>query len=227
MKVKICGIQTPEQAINVVNMRADAIGILVGFGRELAPNDISIEQARGIVQAASGLPNGVSTFMLTIAADPETNIQFASAVKPSHIQLTGDISPEGVKRIKQALPDLNIVKVIHVHGRDAIQAAKDFEETNVLSALLLDSKVGDMTGGTGKTNDWSISSEIVKASHLPVWLAGGLRVTNIRDAMSMVEPYGVDVETGVQNSDGSKNYEQIREFIEIAHFETSGIERPH
>lgn len=225
MKVKICGIQNPEQAINVGKMRADAIGILVGFGKDLAPNDISMEQARAVVEAAHGLPNPIDTFMLTHAVDPERNILFASDVQPSHVQLTGDVTPEGVKQIKQALPDLNIIKVISIMGPEAIQRAKEYDETGALNALLLDSRVGNMRGGTGRTHDWSISREIARSSHLPVWLAGGLRVTNLRDAMSIVDPDGVDVETGVQNPDGSKNYDLIREFIEIAHNQASGIER--
>jgi phosphoribosylanthranilate isomerase len=110
------------------------------------------------------------------------------------------------------------VKVIAVLNEEAILIAQAYEKTGSLQALLLDSKVIDyMTGASGKTHDWSISRKIVTNSRLPIWLAGGLRVTNLQSVIDTVGPYGVDVQTGVQNADRSKNYDLISNFIEIAH----------
>jgi phosphoribosylanthranilate isomerase len=226
MKSKICGIRTPEEALNTARLHPGAIGILVGFDKAIAPNVVSEEQAHSIVEALHTQPYNIDTFLLTDKDDPETNIHFAETVGSSHIQLLGDVTPEGIRRIKETLPELKIVKVIHIIGLESIEVAKQYEATNNLDALLLDSRVGRVRGGTGKTHDWSISEEIARESHLPVWLAGGLRISNLKGAMKKVKPYGVDVETGVQNLDGSKNYELIGEFIQIAEGTLNGnIER--
>lgn len=224
MQVKICGIRTPEEAINVGRLHPSAIGIIVGFKRSIAPNNVSEEQARSIVEAVNTLPNPIDTFILTEDQDPETNLRYARSIKPSHLQLTGNITPEDVKKIKEGMPGINIVKVIHIAGSEIIDLARAYENTGVLSALLLDTGTENKTGGTGKTHDWAVSREIIKNSNLPVWLAGGLRVTNLRDAIDQVQSYGVDVETGVQNPDGSKNYGLIREFIQIATEQSTGKE---
>lgn len=216
MKSKICGIRTPEEALNTARFHPSAIGILVGFDKEIAPNAISEEQAHSIVETLRTQPFYIETFLLTDKDDPETNIHLAKTVGSSHIQLLGDVTPEGIKRIKEALPELKIVKVIHITGPESLKLARRYEAINDLDALLLDSREGRVRGGTGKIHDWSISAEIARASNLHVWLAGGLKVSNLREAMKTVKPYGVDVETGVQNSDGSKNYKLIREFIQIA-----------
>lgn len=217
MKVKICGIRNPEEAIKVCQLQPDAIGILVGFDKEVAPNVISIEQAREIIQVARSLPYSIETFLLTDKNDPETNFEFASQVGNSHLQLLGDITTEGITQLKRKLPQVEMVKVIHITGPESISLAGAYDECEAVSALLLDSRVGiEKKGGTGITHDWTISQRIARDSHKPVWLAGGLKVNNIRDAIDQVGPYGVDVETGVQNHDGSKDYELIRDFIYIA-----------
>lgn len=225
MKVKICGIRTLEEAIDVGRLQPSAIGILVGFDKALAPNVVSEEQARRIVEVVHTLPYVIDTYMLTDEMDPEINIKYATSVGSSHIQLLGDVTLEGVTRIKEELPELNIVKVVHITGPESIDLARQYEATGVLESLLLDSRMGNVRGGTGRVHDWIISREIVRESRLPVWLAGGLRVTNLRDAMNQVQPDGVDVETGIQNPDGSKNYELIREFMEIAKSQLGSKER--
>lgn len=227
MEVKICGIRTPEEAIKVGELRPSAIGILVGFQKTIAHNMVSEEQARNIVEAINNLPYSIDTFLLTEDDDPETNIRYADFTGVSHLQLTGDISPSNVKKVRERMPGLNIVKVVHIIGPEAVGLARQCEETGAINALLLDTMDPNATGGTGRTHDWSISREIVRKIHLPVWLAGGLKVTNLQDAIDQVQPFGVDVETGVQNTDGSKNYELIKEFIEIARGYSNGREILH
>jgi phosphoribosylanthranilate isomerase len=195
MKVKICGIRTPEEAMSIANLNVDALGVVVGFDQTLAPDNIQVETARAIVEATKKLAHRIDIFLLTNTVDPHTNIRWAKAIKPSHIQLTADMSPEDVVKIKKSLPRLNIVKVIPVLNEEAILIAQAYEKTGSLQALLLDSKVIDyMTGASGKTHDWSISRKIVTNSRLPIWLAGGLRVTNLQSAIDTVGPYGVDVQ---------------------------------
>ncbi len=212
MKVKICGIRTPEEALHVAQFHPDAIGILVGFG-SIAPNEVSVEQAEKIVKTTQTLSFPLDTFLLTKANDPETNIQYINNIHPSHIQLTGDISPEDTKKVKEYSSKTKVVKVIHVIDEQSINFAKKYTDVD---ALLLDSRIENKTGGTGKIHDWTISQKIIKEINLPIWLAGGLTINNVENAISQVNPYGVDVETGVQNPDGSKNFELIQKFIQLA-----------
>ncbi|HEX6461826.1 MAG TPA: hypothetical protein VFZ58_00950 [Candidatus Saccharimonadales bacterium] len=86
--------------------------------------------------------------------------------------------------------------------------------------MLLDSSAGTVArGGTGKTHDWDISRHIVEQCLKPVWLAGGIRLHNVENAIRSVKPFGIDVETGVQLPDGSKNYLAIQDFLTVVrHF---------
>ena len=217
MKVKICGIRTVGEAKRVHELGTDAIGVLVGFDESVAPNVIPKEKARQIVKCIHNLRDPVETFLLTDKKDAETNYLYSSYIGNSHIQLLGDIKTEDIIRLKKELPEVGIVKVIHVSGYDAVKFAEEYGACRAVDALLLDSRIGyEKRGGTGITHDWTISRKIVKNSHKPVWLAGGLRTSNLRDAIVSVRPYGVDVETGVENPDGSKNYDEIGRFIYIA-----------
>ena len=173
-------MRNEEEALKVAELRPDAIGlILEGIGTNL----ISKEKAQQIVQAVNRLNMRISTFLLTNATDPQTNIEYASFVGSTHIQLKGMISPQNVEVIKREMPQLRIVKVIHVTGPEAIEVAKSYEDTGVLDALLLDSSLGNMTGGTGKVHNWAVSRSIVEASSVPIWLAGGLNPTNLRTSI--------------------------------------------
>ena len=102
------------------------------------------------------------------------------------------------------------------HQKRSIEFSQLYEKCNYVDELLLDSRTGNKTGGTGIVHEWNISRRIVRQSRKPVWLAGGLKISNLKEAIRTVKPYGVDVETGVQNPDGSKNYYSINEFISIA-----------
>ncbi len=217
MKVKICGIRTVEEAMKVAEMHPDALGIIVGFNQDIAPNVIPEDRAKEIVQSIQKLPYKIDTFLLTDKYDAETNTQYSRNIGNSHIQLLGDVSISDVIRIRRELPKLGIVKVIHVTGYEAVSLAREYEACDAVDALLLDSRIGyRKRGGTGQTHDWGISRKITENSRKPIWLAGGLTVYNLRDAIEAVNPYGVDVETGVQKTDGSKNYDAIREFISVA-----------
>ena len=74
-----------------------------------------------------------------------------------------------------------------------------------------------MRGATGITHDWSVSSRIVEMVRKPVWLAGGLSLANVQQAIDRVRPYGIDVETGVQAPDGSKDFDHIAHLVQFAH----------
>jgi phosphoribosylanthranilate isomerase len=102
--------------------------------------------------------------------------------------------------LRQVLPGVSLVQVIHVRGDEAVDEALDCALG--VDALLLDSGQPDsptrQLGGTGRTHDWSLSAEIVRRSPVPVFLAGGLTPDNVAQAIARVRPFGVDVCSGVR-----------------------------
>lgn len=85
-----------------------------------------------------------------------------------------------------------------------------------MEAIIVDSRTRDRIGGTGMTHDWSISSEIRKNLRKPLILAGGLKPENLGEAILKVRPFGVDVNSGVEDREGRKDMEKVRDFVRIA-----------
>lgn len=214
MKVKICGIPTVAVAERVCALRPDAIGIYVDA--EMGANSTNIDTAKKIVSIAKKF--SIETFLLTCLQDAESIAELCLKIRNTHVQLATrklEIPIEEVKKLKTILPKVQLVKVIGVTGDESKALAKKYDNSFAIDQLLLDSKVGDLPGGTGVTHDWNVSRQIVLESNKPVWLAGGIKLQTVTKAIATVNPYGVDVETGMQNPDGSKNYTTMQEFIEI------------
>jgi phosphoribosylanthranilate isomerase len=118
--------------------------------------------------------------------------------------------------LKQELPAIRLVQVIHVYGEESITEAKNAAQ--FVDALLLDSgnqklKVKEL-GGTGRTHDWTISRKIRNAVSVPVYLAGGINANNVLDAAKEVEPFGIDLCSGVREN-GKLNEERLEEFFSV------------
>jgi len=121
-----------------------------------------------------------------------------------------------VSAVKTVLFNTKIYVAISVTGDESIAIAKNFESS--ADTVILDSvnKETGARGGTGKTHDWSISKKIVDSTLLRVILAGGLNPGNVVDAIKAVRPYAVDVNSGVSNPDGTKDFLRVKEFVERA-----------
>lgn len=119
------------------------------------------------------------------------------------------------QKLKLALPGINIVQVIHVADEDSILEA--IEVSQYIDAILLDSgnqklQVKEL-GGTGRTHDWQISRKIRESIQVPTFLAGGLNSNNVADAIAQVNPFGVDVCSGVR-TDGKLDEQKLKSFFE-------------
>lgn len=210
MKVKICGIKRIEDALKAVEYGADVIGLLINTGSK---NSIDENTARRIIEQ---LPRDFTTVMVVTITDIEEIIRLAKYIGVSAIQIHGGNSPEDIIKIKKELPNINIVKTIHVTSQDIIEDCKKYFDT--VNEILLDSSNPETgaLGGTGMTHDWNISRDIVEKSLVPVILAGGLNPENVAEAISIVRPYGVDVQSGVNGQDGFKDYRKMKDFIDKA-----------
>lgn len=207
-KVKICGNTNVDDARAALSFGADMLGFIVNVPE--SKSNITPEQVHEIISA---LPSG-ETVMVTTATDAEEIKKLALATGVSTIQYHGDVSPETITEIKDELPNIAAWKVIHVKDESAIDEARRYE--HIVDAILLDTAQGGQVGGTGATHDWNISRIIRESFSKPVILAGGLNPDNVGEAIRIVRPYAVDVNSGVSNSDGMKDLKKIQRFIERA-----------
>ncbi len=210
MRVKTCGIRNEAEAALAVSLEADALGFLIGLNY---PTDDEVAPAvAGHIIAA--LPPFLSSVLVTHRTDAEWVADTCRSIGCSAVQLHGDFPLEQIPVLRRMVPHVRIIKVVHVV--DAQSVARATLAARWADAVQLDTKTGTRIGGTGKTHDWSISAQIVKAVHKPVILSGGLRPENIHQAIRMVRPYAVDVNSGVENPDGSKSAVKMESFIRLA-----------
>jgi len=204
---KICGIKSVHDAQGAAVAGADFLGFHVDLhgGRSL----LSADDAAKII---AGLPQGVTSVVVTSVAEPTRLIELARTTGANILQLYGDATPETILKVKAALPAVQIWKVINISGSEALQKAQTYE--NAADALALDSapKAG-RRGGTGETHEWGVSKKIVSSVAIPVVLAGGLNAENVAGAIQIVHPYAVDVNSGVSNPDGSKDLAKVEIFV--------------
>ena len=204
-RVKICGVQSLEDALACVSAGADAIGMLVDV--KISPRCISASKAKTIV---SGLPPFVTPVIVLMPSSAEEVAEAGRIVRPGAIQLHGEESPEMLRQIKSRLPWVRLIKTIHVGSGREVAKAKAYE--GCADAILLDT-LSPSYGGTGKVHDWAISAEIIKALDMPVLLAGGLSPANVTEAVSKARPFAVDVSSGVENGHRRKDMQKVKEFI--------------
>ncbi len=144
----------------------------------------------------------VSSFLLTSEQSAAGIIEHVKRVHTNTVQVVDELTEGGYRQVREALPYLRIVQVIHVTGEESIEEALRVHQE--VDAILLDSgtpKAAVKTlGGTGNVHDWTISRRIVENVSVPVFLAGGLHAGNVAEAIRQVGPFGVDVCSGVRTN---------------------------
>lgn len=195
-RIKICGITNLEDALCAVTAGADAIGFVF---YEKSPRYVHPEKVGQIV---SELPPFVTTVGLFVNADPEIIKQTMRTAKLNVVQLHGDEAPEDC-----SLSPYPVIKAVRVKDADSLVGIDNYN----VSALLLDAWNDQQYGGTGESFDWQLAKKLT--GRLPIILAGGLTPDNVAQAIQVVNPYAVDVSSGVEKSPGRKNHNKIREFI--------------
>lgn len=207
-RLKICCISSWAEAQLAIRYGANALG-LVG-DMPSGPGIIDDDLAREIARAT---PPTVDTFLLTSrerAEDIADHVQFCGTTT---VQIVRHIEPSEYVRLARRLPATRLVQVIHVEDEGAFELVRAYEP--YVHGFLLDSgrpsaPVAEL-GGTGRSHDWRISSEIVRSTTKPVFLAGGLRPANVRWALETVRPFGVDLCSGVRTED-RLDEEKLRDF---------------
>ena len=177
---------------------ADAVG-LVG---QMPSGPGPITDAE-IARIAAATPPPVASFLLTSETSADAIAAHAERTGPSVVQIVSHIDPREAARLAERIPQLRRVQVVHVEGGEALDLIAAYAP--FVHAFLLDSgrpgRPVPELGGTGRTHDWSISAAFVRASPVPVFLAGGLTASNVGDAIRRVRPFGVDLCSGVRSDD--------------------------
>lgn len=194
-RIKICGIKSLEVAQAALAYGADYLGFVFAEGKRT----VSPELVSGILK---GLPAKTRTVGVFLNQSPETVAAIARIAGISHIQLHGEEDP-----LAYCFIGLPIIKAIPVTPAGQVQ------NTPIIGSLygLLDTRLPGQTGGTGTPFNWEAARN--NSLELPCFLAGGLNAANVREAITILKPYGVDVSSGVE-TEGTKNPELIRRFIE-------------
>ena len=207
---------------------ADALGLVSAM-----PSGPGVIDEDLIAEIAAGVPPPVATFLLTPLTEPDaivaqwrrcrtSTIQLVSSLLPAAAGADADADVRGLApaqvlaAVRAQLPGVKLVPVVHVEGEGAIDEARALAAAGA-DALLLDSgKPGAKTpelGGTGRVHDWAISRRLVEAvAPVPVFLAGGLKPENVREAIGAVRPFGVDVCSGVR-SGGRLDIERLMALV--------------
>lgn len=199
VRVKICGMTNIEDALAAVRFGADALGFIF---YHKSPRYISPVKAGEII---SLLPPFVTTVGVFVNEQVEVMQDIVNSTGIDVVQLHGDEQPEVCQHFKR------VVKVFRVRDKESLLKMGKYN----VSAFLLDTYTDHAFGGTGHTFDWNIACEV--KHHGSVILAGGLTPENIERAIKMVDPYGVDVVSGVEGHEkGKKDIHKMKMFIERA-----------
>ena len=214
--IKICGVTSLEDALMVSEAGADYLGVLVNVS--LSPRSLTVKEAREIFNSIT-----CPAVLLTFDLPPERVIEVGRELKPFAIQLAGDESEEDVLKIDTTL-SCEIWKTLHITADKkkvgvsaVVNKIKKFTAAGI-DRIILDSAVmkGNtmQKGGTGKTFDWSLASEIKTQVKTFIFLAGGITPNNVKEAIVQVNPDGIDLSSGVESSPGKKDPQLVKTLFE-------------
>ena len=223
-KVKACGNTRAEDVKTADEAGADFVGVVAEV--DSSPRSVGAKQAREILGAAKKAQRA-----LLLLNPPRDRLrELVDTILPDVVHLVGEEDPQMLEDLKTYFSG-KIFKSIHLPpaGEEeppldkAIRLIKKYADTGA-DAVVVDTRDASrgMFGGTGKVSDWKAAAEITASSPLPVFLAGGISIDNVEEALRDVCPYGVDLASGLECEVGKKDAEIVRAFIKKVHNYTSG-----
>jgi phosphoribosylanthranilate isomerase len=203
VRVKVCGITRPEDAELAVELGAWALGFILWPS---SPRAADPDVAAGIAQELRRRAELVGVF---VNATLDEIAQAAEALHLSHVQLHGDEGPAFCAEVARRT-GAKVIKAVRVEGAADLQ---DLERYHT-DFHLLDTAARGMRGGTGETWDWAIA--VRRRRNVPVILSGGLTAENVAAGIAAVDPYAVDVASGVEAAPGVKDPDKLAAFMAAA-----------
>ncbi len=203
IKVKICGLSTPESITVAIENKADFVGLVF---YNPSPRHLEIDVAKYL---CSQIPDTIHKVGLFVNPNDNYLTQVLNEIPLDYIQLHGDESPAQVHEIKHKY-NLPVIKSFAIENLQDLDAVQNYE--SIADWYLFDAKGEKLPGGNGIAFDWTILKNF--KSDTPWMLAGGLTPDNVQQALSIITPDAVDVSSGVEtNSQGEKDSDKIRSFI--------------
>lgn len=221
IRVKVCCIASTAEADLAIDAGADALGLVSAMPS--GPGPIPESDIASIVRHVGAR---ATTVLLTSRQDAAGIGAQLDRLRPTVVQLVDAMTEHEYQRLRDSHPHVMLMQVIHV--RDTRSVDEAVHASSFVDAILLDS--GNPTaavkelGGTGRVHDWTISRAIRDAVHLPLFLAGGLRASNVAAAIAAVRPFGVDVCSGVRVN-GALDATAVRDFIRAVNAEEGKVNR--
>jgi phosphoribosylanthranilate isomerase len=204
MRVKICGITQIEQGQAIVALGADSIGFICV---PQSPRYVTPELLKAIAEA---LPR--ATIKVGVFANHGIT-EIISVVQQTHlsaIQLHGAESPEFCRQLRQVIPpEIELIKAFRLKSATSLTETAAY--LDCVDTLLLDAYHPQILGGTGHTLNWQDLAQFKPA--IPWMLAGGLTADNIQEALSRLQPDGIDLSSGVERSPGDKDLAKVAELF--------------
>jgi phosphoribosylanthranilate isomerase len=208
-RVKICCISTIAEAQLAISYGASALGLVGPM-----PSGPGVIDDELIFKIARIVPPSVATFLLTSEIDATQIIRHHALTQTNTIQLVDEVPIETYALLRTALPAIKIVQVIHVADENSVEEAVRLAP--LVDAILLDSgnpkSAIKELGGTGRVHNWKLSRKIRDSIPVPVFLAGGLNSENVRKAIEEVQPFGLDLCSGVR-SNGKLDEKKLEMFF--------------
>jgi phosphoribosylanthranilate isomerase len=204
MRVKICGITKPEQGQAIAHLGATALGFICV---QASPRYVTPGQIQAVVEQLLVQVDRIGVFA---NATVEEICQIVANTNLSAVQLHGNESPEFCEKLRQSLPEVEILKALRVKTTECLDQAVTYG--SYVDTLLLDAYHPQLLGGTGKTLDWKTLQQF--NPKCPWFLAGGLTPDNVLDALTKLQPHGIDLSSGVERSPGDKDLDKVAQLFE-------------
>lgn len=220
MWVKICGNTRLEDCQRGVELGVDALGFIFAHGKRL----VTAEHVRGIT---TQLPSNVATYGVFTQSDPDFVANSATTAGLYGVQMHGTFDPVLASALRARFPRAETPRVLQVVHWDVDAPAVEQQQwlggqlalladSGLVDAVLIDSRTQQGSGGAGVTFDWAAAAPALQNAKLPVIAAGGLRPENVADAVRALQPWGVDVSSGVERAPGVKDHAKIAGFVQSA-----------
>lgn len=208
-RVKICCICSVEEARLAVRHGAAAVGLVSDM-----PSGPGVIPEPLIAEIAATVPPGVASFLLTSRQSATAITEQQRRLRVNSIQICEHLTDGTYHDLREALHGVALVQVIHVAGEESVAEAVCVAP--FVDGILLDSGNQKLAvkelGGTGRCHDWQISRRIQESMGVPIYLAGGLRAENVAEAITTVEPFGLDICNGVR-TDGRLDAVKLAAFF--------------
>jgi len=212
-RVKICCISSIEEAQLAIRYGASALGLVSAM-----PSGPGVIEEAQIACIAATIPPTVASFLLTSQQDADAVIEQQRRCRVNTLQLVDSFPFDGYKKLREALPGIALVQVVHVTGEASLEEAVMIAPH--VQAILLDSGNPALSvkelGGTGRIHNWEISRKIREAVDVPLFLAGGLNMENVALAIKTVQPFAIDICSGVRSNGRLDEAKLARFFRQVA-----------